>query len=137
MDVDNRRIIISHQFTVNGIPYNLRAVVYSVFAGHYGTLLNCEGAWFSYNDLDTEKAIAQRRIQTDNAEELINTRGVLFFYYPPAGQENVAEIREIERRVLAQDQQDDIQRRAIMARDAERNRIEEEAEEERKQKMTE
>src|SRR5579885_1358623 len=112
--VDNTEIIVSPEFVVNGISYILRAVVYSVFIGHFGTLLNCGGEWFSYNDLETDKIIAERKIDKSNAEQLINTRGVLFFYYPSLIPEDVEARRQIEERVKEADEQEDVVRQIAM-----------------------
>jgi len=125
LEVDTTEVLISHQFIVNGIPYNLRAVVYSVFTGHFGTLINCGGEWVGYNDKTTKNYIAQNRIDTSNVEQLINTRGVLFFYYPDLSPDAVEERKMIEARVRDQDEQEDVFRQVAMVEAKERNQQEE------------
>uniref|UniRef100_A0A6C0CFC1 Uncharacterized protein n=1 Tax=viral metagenome TaxID=1070528 RepID=A0A6C0CFC1_9ZZZZ len=59
----------------------LQAVAYPPRAGHYCCLLKNGTTWFDYNDLDTSKTIAENAIQEARAREIINTRGVLLFYF--------------------------------------------------------
>lgn len=80
--VNPRRLVVERTFVVNGLPYDLRAVVYSVHDGHWAALLNCGSNWFDYNDQDVSNLIMQNIVGTEQAIELIETRGALLFYYP-------------------------------------------------------
>ncbi len=81
--VNPRRLVVERTFVVNGVPYDLRAVVYSVHDGHWAALLNCGSNWFGYNDMDVSNLIMENLVGTEEAIALIETRGALLFYYPP------------------------------------------------------
>lgn len=81
-----KRILVDRQFDVNDQPYLLRAVTYLPWPGHYAALLKCGTNWFNYDDLQTERVIAKAMVSDLEAQQIIETQGVLFFYYPPLGE---------------------------------------------------
>lgn len=80
---NTRRVKVKQTFNVNGNVYDLRAVVYSPSDRHYGALLKCGAGWFAYDDQDVGIPLSQKVISPEAANELIETRGTLLFYYPP------------------------------------------------------
>ena len=77
------RIKVDHQFNIQGTIYTLRAAVYSPTNKHYATLLKCGNIWFLYDDLKSRgQIVAQAPLEDDYVNDMIETRAVLFFYYP-------------------------------------------------------
>lgn len=102
----NRRVEVDRMFNVNGIPYYLRAVVFLPNPGHYAALINCGTSWFEYDDVKLNhrrNLISQNFIPDNQADEIISTKAVMFFYYPDP---NTRQQRlEIETRIINNDVQ--------------------------------
>jgi len=81
--VNDRVLEVETSFLINQRTYDLRAAVYSPRNGHYAALLRCGSSWFSYDDTETERPLFERKIETARAMSLIQSRGVLLFYYEP------------------------------------------------------
>jgi hypothetical protein len=85
--VISREVKVNEFFDINivgGITrrYTLSAVVYLPFGDdvHYVTLLRCGDNWLIYDDMQPVD-ISQKRVPKAVATNIINHRGVLFFYY--------------------------------------------------------
>jgi hypothetical protein len=91
-----RRIEVEQEFNVDGRGFILRAVVFSPQNGHYATYLKCGTRWFLYDDLNTNSLISRRPVADEIVQQTIETRGVLFFYYPPFPPVTQAEQQKIQ-----------------------------------------
>jgi hypothetical protein len=91
-----REIAVEQEFVVEGRGFTLRSVVFSPNDGHYATYLKCGTRWFLYDDLNTDLLISRRSVADDIVQEDIETRGVLFFYYPPFPVVTQAEQQKIQ-----------------------------------------
>lgn len=85
--VISREIKVDEFFDINivgGITrrYTLSAVVYLPFGNdsHYVTLIKCSDDWLIYDDLRPVD-ISEKRVPKSVATNIINHRGVMFFYY--------------------------------------------------------
>lgn len=78
-----RRLKVEHEFNVDGRGFILRAVVFSPSYAHYATYLKCGTRWFLYDDMNVQYLISQKPAADAAVQEMIETRGVLLFYYPP------------------------------------------------------
>lgn len=79
------RIGISESVNIDGLgSYHLSAVVYPPTAGHIQSLLKCDGKWYLYNDSDRRDLyISQKPVPDQQAKNMIETSGILLFYYKP------------------------------------------------------
>lgn len=99
--VNPRKIEIDHQMNIGDMIYTLRAVVYSPQDGHYASFLKCGDGWFNYDDLDVRRVVARSPVDEEAVRGVIETRGVLFFYYPPFPEMSTTEYAQIEAAVSA------------------------------------
>ena len=83
----SREVKVDEFFDINIVGgttrrYTLSAVVYLPFGDdvHYVTLLKCSDDWLIYDDT-APVDITQKRVPKAVARNIINHRGVLFFYY--------------------------------------------------------
>lgn len=75
------RFRINNRMFVGGQQYFLRSAVYSPHDGHWATLINCGGQWLNYDDTNIAQFISKNKVAGQKAIELIETRGVLLFFY--------------------------------------------------------
>jgi hypothetical protein len=61
--------------------YELMSAVYLPYAGHYQAILKCNGVWRVYNDVNVVKSYMINQIDDEKADEIIETKAVLLFYY--------------------------------------------------------
>lgn len=94
-----RRLKVEQEFNVDGRGFVLRAVVFSPFDGHYATYLKCGTRWFLYDDMNVQYLISQKPVADAVVQDTIETRGVLFFYYPPFPQVSQAQQQRIQQAV--------------------------------------
>ena len=95
--VNPRHLNVDQEFNVGGRNFVLRAVVFSPYDGHYATYLKCGTGWFLYDDTNTANLISQKPVADDAVRNMIETRGVLLFYYPPFPVVNQAQSQIIQR----------------------------------------
>lgn len=81
--VNKRRIVVDSDMRVKGQIYLLRAVVYPPVEGHYTAYLKCGDHWFSYNDSNNVNPLGENIVDSAKVKDDMETKGVLFFYYPP------------------------------------------------------
>lgn len=80
-ELNEKNVPVDDELIVFGITYRLCTVVYSPFEAHWATLIRCSGQWLNYDDTFTKEPISMRKVKNSHAENLINTRGLMFFYY--------------------------------------------------------
>jgi len=82
--VNNKRLQVNMVMFIGGLNevYHLMGVVYPPFFGHYSALLRCDGGWYHYDDMPGRNSfISQHPLNLEDAREIIETKGVLLFYY--------------------------------------------------------
>lgn len=61
--------------------FNLMAVVYPPYAGHYASILKCGGEWKKYDDTMVALPYDRTKLTKSEIDSIIMTKGILLFYY--------------------------------------------------------
>lgn len=79
--LNDRYISIDVEFDVNDEIYDLSAIVYSPYDGHFATILRCGKDWYNYDDTKIDTYVSENMMDPREVKGIISTRGVMFFYY--------------------------------------------------------